>query len=40
MTDTTQPVQWPAGYRIHPRVEGPAKSIVDAVPRDARGGDW
>ena len=30
MTDTTQPVQWPAGYRIHPRVEGPAKSIVDA----------
>lgn len=30
MTDTTQPVQWPAGYRIHQRVEGPAKSIVDA----------
>ncbi|MGO4763245.1 RraA family protein [Cupriavidus sp. 2KB_3] len=30
MTDTTQPVQWPAGYRINPRAEGPAKAIVDA----------
>jgi regulator of RNase E activity RraA len=29
-TTTTQPKQWPAGYRINPRVEGPAAEIVAA----------
>jgi len=27
---TTQSVQWPAGYRINPRADGPAAHIVDA----------
>jgi len=27
---TTQSVQWPAGYRINPRADGPAREIVDA----------
>ncbi|CAG9180140.1 RraA family protein [Cupriavidus pampae] len=27
---TTQSVQWPAGYRINPRADGPAADIVDA----------
>ncbi|AGW89039.1 diguanylate cyclase [Ralstonia pickettii DTP0602] len=27
---TTAPVQWPAGYRINPRVDGPAPDIVEA----------
>lgn len=29
-SETTAPVQWPAGYRINPRVDGPAPDIVEA----------
>lgn len=30
MTTTNTPLQWPAGYRINPRVAGPAANIVAA----------
>lgn len=29
-SETTAPVQWPAGYRINPRVDGPTPDIVEA----------